>query len=230
MGRGPHSPAIDLSEDRDRALAIHPVSRETGRRLDCFVELLLKWQRVGNLIAASSVRHLWTRHVGDSLQLLALAPDARTWLDLGSGAGFPGMVLACALADVAGARVHLVESNARKAAFLREAARASGAAASIHHGRAEELLPTWQDPVDVVTARALAPLPKLLALIAPVVKRGAKALLPKGRDIGAELTEAAKYWNIQSAIVTSRTDSQGRILEIRALESRNERLHSRDLP
>jgi 16S rRNA (guanine527-N7)-methyltransferase len=230
MGRGPHSPAIDLSEDRARALAIQPVSRETGRRLDCFVALLLKWQGVGNLIAASSVRHLWTRHVADSLQLLALAPDARTWLDLGSGAGFPGMVLACALADVAGARVHLVESNARKAAFLREAARASGAAARIHHGRAEELLATWQDPVDVVTARALAPLPKLLALIAPMVKRGAKALLPKGRDVEAELTEAAKYWNIQAAIVPSRTDSQGRILEIRALESRNERLHSRDLP
>src|SRR5581483_10967027 len=105
---------VDLSEDRARALAMNPVSRETEQRLDRFVELLLKWQRVNNLIADSSVEHLWTRHIADSLQLLALAPHARTWIDLGSGAGFPGLVLACALADIPGALVHLIESNAKK--------------------------------------------------------------------------------------------------------------------
>ena len=221
--RGPKT--LDLSEDRARALAMNPVSRETAQRLDRFVELLLKWQRISNLVADSSVRHVWSRHIADSLQLLPLAPDARTWIDLGSGAGFPGLVLACALADTAGAAVHLVESNAKKAAFLREAARVSGAAAIVHHGRAEDLIPAWQDPVDVVTARALAPLFVLVGLAAPVVKRGAKALFLKGQDVEVELTEATKCWNIEAAILPSRTDPRGRIIEIRALEERNERLH-----
>ena len=204
---------------------MNPVSRETAERLDRFVELLLKWQRVSNLIADSSVPHLWTRHIADSLQLLALAPHAHTWVDLGSGAGFPGLVLACALADTAGAAVHLIESNAKKAAFLREAARISRAAAIVHHGRAEDLVPGWQDPVDVVTARALASLSILLGLVAPMVKRGAKALFPKGQDVGVELTDATKCWNIDAAILPSRTDPSGRIVEIRAITWRNKRLY-----
>ena len=125
-GREPPSRKIsgseaDLSADRGRALALTPVSRETAARLDRFVALLLDWQRRINLIASSTEAKLWTRHVADSLQLLALAPEARRWVDLGSGGGFPGLVIACALADTEGAEVHLVESNAKKAAFLREA-------------------------------------------------------------------------------------------------------------
>jgi 16S rRNA (guanine527-N7)-methyltransferase len=216
---------VDLAEDRARALALAPVSRETVDRLDCFVALLLKWQRATNLIGASSIRRLWTRHVADSLQLLPLAPHARIWMDLGSGAGFPGLVLGCALADTPGAMAHLVESNAKKAAFLREAARTSGAAATVHHARAEDLVPAWNSAVDVVTARALAPLRLLVGLAAPLVKRGAKALLLKGRDVEAELTDATKCWNIEAVILPSRTDSQGRIVEIRALQRRNDRLH-----
>jgi 16S rRNA (guanine527-N7)-methyltransferase len=216
---------LDLSEDRARALAITPVSRETAARLDRFVELLLKWQRVSNLIADSTVPHLWTRHIADSLQLIPLAPEARTWVDLGSGAGFPGLVLGCVLGDTSGARVHLVESNAKKAAFLREAARVSGAAAAVQHGRAEDVIPGWREPVDVVTARALAPLSVLVELAAPMVKRGAKALLLKGQDVEAELTETTKCWNIEAVILPSRTDSTGRIIEIRAVERRNDKLH-----
>ncbi len=216
---------LDLSEDRARALAITPVSRETAARLDRFVELLLKWQRVSNLIADSTVPHLWTRHIADSLQLIPLAPEARTWVDLGSGAGFPGLVLGCVLGDTSGARVHLVESNAKKAAFLREAARVSGAAAAVQHGRAEDVIPGWREPVDVVTARALAPLSVLVELAAPMVKRGAKALLLKGQDVEAEVTETTKCWNIEAVILPSRTDSTGRIIEIRALERRNDKLH-----
>jgi 16S rRNA (guanine527-N7)-methyltransferase len=216
---------LDLSEDRARALAITPVSRETAARLDRFVELLLKWQRVSNLIADSTVPHLWTRHIADSLQLIPLAPEARTWVDLGSGAGFPGLVLGCVLGDTSGARVHLVESNAKKAAFLREAARVSGAAAAVQHGRAEDVIPGWREPVDVVTARALAPLSVLVELAAPMVKRGAKALLLKGQDVEGELTETTKCWNIEAVILPSRTDSTGRIIEIRALERRNDKLH-----
>ena len=138
---------------------------------------------------------------------------------------FPGLVLGCALADTEGAIAHLIESNAKKAAFLREAARISGAAATVHQGRAEDLIPAWDGPVDIVAARAVAPLAILVALTAPMVKRGAKALFLKGQDVEAELTEATKCWNIEAATLPSRTDPRGRIIEIRALEERNERLH-----
>jgi 16S rRNA (guanine527-N7)-methyltransferase len=208
----------DLSADRRRALALNPVSRETARRIDRFVELLLKWQRVTNLIAPSSIPGLWTRHVADSLQLLPLAPDAHIWIDLGTGGGFPGLVLGCALADMQGASVHLVESNGKKAAFLREAVRITGAAANVHHARAEVFVETWEGPVDVVTARALAPLPALLDLADPLIKRGAKALLLKGQHVEAELTEAAKCWNIETEVLSSRTDPKGRIVLIRKLK------------
>ena len=111
----------ELAADRSRALALTPVSRETVDRLDRFVAVLLEWQQRMNLIASSTEPTLWTRHIANSLQLLALAPQARIWVDLGSGAGFPGVVIACALADRPGAHVHLVESSTKKAAFLREA-------------------------------------------------------------------------------------------------------------
>jgi 16S rRNA (guanine527-N7)-methyltransferase len=217
--------ASDLWDDRARAFSLTPVSRETAERLDRFVELLLKWQRTSNLIAGSTTHRLWTRHVSDSLQLLDLAPEARIWMDLGSGAGFPGLVLGCALADRNGATVHLMESNAKKAAFLREAIRVSGAAAKVHHERVEAVVPAWREPVDIVTARALAPLWVLAGLAAPLVKRGAKALFLKGQDIEAELTETTKCWNIEAVILSSRTDSRGRIVEVRALERRNGKLH-----
>src|SRR5271170_6587161 len=99
--------ASGLSADRERALALTPVSRETSGRLDRLVELLIDWQQRMNLIASSTIPVLWTRHVADSLQLIALVPKARIWADLGSGAGFPGLVIACALAETEGARVHL---------------------------------------------------------------------------------------------------------------------------
>ena len=113
------SPA-DLAADRERALELVPVSRETLARLDRFVALLLEWQTRMNLVAASTLPQVWTRHVADSLQLLKQAPGAKTWLDLGSGAGFPGIVIACALADTPGTSVHLVEATGKKAAFRSE--------------------------------------------------------------------------------------------------------------
>src|SRR5215467_10582519 len=117
------SQQIDLASDKAAALALAPVSRETESRLDRYVALLREWQVKTNLVAPSTLPNLWTRHVADSLQLLALAPSAKIWIDLGSGAGFPGVVLACALAETPGVVVHLVERNAKKAAFLREAVR-----------------------------------------------------------------------------------------------------------
>src|SRR3954447_2502882 len=119
---------ISLS-DKAAALALTPVSRETEARLDAYVALLLQWQAKTNLVASSTLPQLWTRHVADSLQLLAIAPNARIWVDLGSGGGFPEIVLACTLAEKPGASVHLVERNAKKAAFLREALRITGAPA-----------------------------------------------------------------------------------------------------
>src|ERR1700737_2066421 len=116
-----------LASDKATALALTPVSRETESRLDRYVELLCEWQVKTNLVAPSTLPNLWTRHISDSLQLLPLAPSAKIWVDFGSGGGFPGVVLACAMAEVSGAMVHLVERNAKKAAFLREALRVTGA-------------------------------------------------------------------------------------------------------
>jgi 16S rRNA (guanine527-N7)-methyltransferase len=213
---GPRDP--DLTVDRAHALSLFDVSRETLQRLDRFVELLLTWQRTTNLIAPSTVAHLWTRHIADSLQLIDLAPDALVWIDLGSGGGFPGLVIACALADRPGAAVHLVESNAKKAAFLREAQRVTGAPAIVHATRIEDFAQTFQDRAEVVTARALAPLKSLLDQCFPLLgKSGVVGLFPKGQNAELELGEARKSWNIKVNLVPSRTDPTGRIVVIREL-------------
>jgi 16S rRNA (guanine527-N7)-methyltransferase len=208
----------DLAADRARALTLTPVSRETLDRLDRFVETLLAWQQRINLIAPSTEPKLWTRHIADSLQLLALAPQAKIWVDLGSGGGFPGLVIACALADKPGARVHLVESSTKKAAFLREAARATGVAAEVHAVRIEDFVENLAMAVDVVTARALAPLVRLLAATYPLLKTGTLGLFPKGQDVDAELTEAAKCWSIQSSLAPSLTDPKAKIVRVTGIE------------
>ena len=202
----------ELAADRSRALALTPVSRETLDRLDRFVAVLLDWQQRMNLIASSTEPKLWTRHIADSLQLLALAPQARIWVDLGTGAGFPGVVLACALADSQGTRMHLVERSTKKAAFLREAVHATGAPAEVHAVRLEDFVENLAAPVDVVTARALAPLAGLLTATYPLLKTGALGLFPKGQDVDAELTEAAKCWSIQSSLAPSLTDPRAKIV------------------
>jgi 16S rRNA (guanine527-N7)-methyltransferase len=209
---------IDLSADRESALALTPVSRETSARLDRFVELLIAWQKHTNLVARSTVPVIWTRHVADSLQLLDLAPQAKVWVDLGSGAGFPGIVIACALAGTEGAKVHLVESIGKKATFLREAAQVTIAPATIHAMRIEDFVDKAPESIDVVTARALAPLPKLLTLAYPLLKKGALGLFPKGQDVASELTEAAKYWKIEHSLIRSRTAEKAQILVVRHLE------------
>jgi 16S rRNA (guanine527-N7)-methyltransferase len=208
----------DLLADRERALALTPVSRETLVRLDRFVELLLETQVHTNLIGSGTIPTLWTRHVADSLQLLDLAPAARVWLDLGSGAGFPGLVLACALADRPGTAIHLIESTGKKAAFLRNVAETLALPATVHRVRVEDFAPSVA--AEVITARALAPLRALFGYVAPLLNSGAQALLPKGQDVDAELTEAAKYWKIEAELVPSRTNPAGRIVVVRALRRR----------
>jgi 16S rRNA (guanine527-N7)-methyltransferase len=213
----------DLTADRARALALTPVSRETSERLDRFVELLLRWQGATNLIAPSTISKLWTRHIADSLQLLDLAPDARIWIDLGAGGGFPGLVIACALAEKSTIRVHLVESNAKKAAFLREAQRVTGAPVEVHAERIDHFAAHFHGRADAITARAVAPLNALLTQCFPLLgKTGAIALFPKGQSAEVELREAAdswtaKSWNLDVTMVPSRTDPAGRIVIIRNL-------------
>jgi 16S rRNA (guanine527-N7)-methyltransferase len=213
----PPQPA-ELSDDRGLAFELTPVSRETRDRLDRFVALLLQWQRRLNLIAESTESTLWTRHIADSLQLLALAPQARVWADLGTGAGFPGLAIACALADLEGARVHLVESNCKKAAFLRQAADEADAPAVVHAVNIAEFVESPPERIEVVTARALAPLSELLTLAYPLLKSGTAGLFPKGQRVEAELTEAAKCWKLTPTLKVSRTDPKARIVVVKGLE------------
>lgn len=207
--------------DKAKALAITPISRETEQRLDAFIALVLQWQKTTNLIATSTIPEIWTRHVADSLQLLDLAPGAKIWIDFGSGGGFPGIPIACALAQTPGAQVHVVESYGKKAAFLREAARATGAPVTVHAERIENFGDSFKDRADVVTARALAPLNLLCDQAFPLIARGAIGLFLKGQDVEVELTETAKYWTIQPDLVPSRTAPDGRIVIIRRLDRRS---------
>jgi 16S rRNA (guanine527-N7)-methyltransferase len=208
-------PATD--EDRQRALGLIGVSRETAERLATLVDELRRWQSVKNLVGRGTLDRVWTRHIADSAQLLEQAPGARTWLDLGSGAGFPGLVLAILLRDEPGAEVHLVESNGRKCAFLRHAARITGAAAVVHEARLETVVPQFVGRIEVVTARALAPLADLIAWTRPLLQNGAVGLFPKGREAEAELTEAAESLTFAAQVKPSRTSSDGRILRIEGL-------------
>jgi len=216
-----HTLSPPLPSDKAYGLALTPVSSETEARLDRYVALLLEWQIKTNLVAPSTLPNLWTRHISDSLQLLSLAPSAKTWVDLGSGGGFPGVVLACALAEMPGANVHLVERNAKKAAFLREAVRITSAAATVHLAGIGDIVDRIGSRVDCVTARALAPLHQLVGFAEPFVSGGAKALFLKGQDVEAELTEATKYWNIEPRLHSSRTGGHGWIVELDRIERRN---------
>jgi 16S rRNA (guanine527-N7)-methyltransferase len=216
------SELMDGDAARDRALAPYRVSRETSERLSQFVAILLDRQRHTNLIASSTIPVVWTRHVADSLQLLPLAPRARRFVDLGSGGGFPGMVIACALAEIPGTHIHLIESIGKKATFLRDAVRATEVPATVHHSRIEDIAPRLAAETDIVTARAVAPLKDLLTMISPFLERGAQALLLKGQDVDVELTQAAKYWTIEHTAVPSQTSATGRILIVRGLGRRRD--------
>jgi 16S rRNA (guanine(527)-N(7))-methyltransferase RsmG len=185
------------------------VSRETEARLQDYVALLLRWNRSINLVAESTLDAVWQRHIMDSLQLLHLLPATPGSItDLGSGAGFPGLVLAVA----SGRETHLVESDRRKCAFLMEAARTLGLTrAHIHPQRIEAATPP---PAAVVTARALAPLPILLGHAAKLLAPGGFALFPKGRTADEELTAAAPHWTMRVERFPSRTDSAAAILRL----------------
>ncbi|WP_426438278.1 16S rRNA (guanine(527)-N(7))-methyltransferase RsmG [Bradyrhizobium genosp. P] len=212
--------SLQSSADKAAALALTPVSRETEARLDRYIALLLEWQAKTNLVAPSTLPNLWTRHISDSLQLMSLAPSAKAWIDLGSGGGFPGVVLACALAETPDASIHLVERIAKKAAFLREAIRVTGAPGTVHLADIGDSVDRIAGSIDCVTARALAPLHQLIGFAEPWVRKGAKALFLKGQDVEVELTEATKYWNIEPKLHSSRTGGHGWIVELGSIERR----------
>jgi 16S rRNA (guanine527-N7)-methyltransferase len=186
--------------------------------LERFVELLRHWQRTHNLVARSTLDDVWTRHVADSLQLCEYAPpEFREWVDLGSGAGFPGLVVAVALKEQLERHFTLVESNRKKAAFLRAAIRETGANASVAAERIETHARRMAGRADVVTARALAPLPELFVLAFPYLHPESVMLLLKGQDFVHELDAASKSWDFDVVSFESATDPGGRVLVIRRL-------------
>lgn len=185
------------------------VSRETRDRLQVYADLLVKWQKAVNLVGPSTLSDIWRRHFQDSAQLLPLAPGgARIWVDLGSGAGFPGLVLAILGAP----EVHLIESDGRKCAFMQEVARATRATVRIHRCRIENA-PRLR--ADVCVARALAPLTALLSHAARFSDQDTVCLFLKGQDVEAELTEAAKSWTMQIERLPSQSDPSGTILRVK---------------
>ncbi len=180
-------------------------------RLETYARLLERWTGPVNLVSRASLGDLWRRHMLDSAQLLPLLPPgARTVVDLGSGAGFPGLVLAILGVE----DVHLIDRGARKCAFLREVARATGTAVTVHAAPIEALRP-W--PADIVTARACAPLVRLLGYAEPFIETRGVGLFLKGRTVGRELTTARKTWHMTVERFRSSTDPSGTILRMRDL-------------
>lgn len=194
---------------------IADVSRETSDRLRCYVDLLLKWNPAINLVSRTTIDDVWIRHIRDSLQLLPLAAPGPRWVDLGSGGGFPGMVIAIAAGQWRPElRITLVEADQRKTAFLAEVARQTATDVSIRNARSEDLEPLG---ADTLSARAFAPLDRLMPHILRHMKPDGIALLPKGRRHVEEVAEARKSWNFTCDTVPSETDSDAVILKIQGV-------------
>ena len=208
-----NSPALD--KERLRALRMVPVSRETAERFDIFVELLARWRRKRNLISDATFPSVWTRHIADSAQILLTCPRLVRWVDMGSGAGFPGIVLAMQLADVTGAVVHCVESDQRKCAFLREAARATCAPAIVHPARVQTINPSALGIVDGITARAFAPLSITLDMAESWLMAGAVGVFPRGRSGIRQIASLHPRTHYETDIVSSVVDAAAAILRVR---------------
>jgi 16S rRNA (guanine527-N7)-methyltransferase len=202
--------------------AAFDVSRETIERLEVYEALLRQWQKAVNLVAPSTLDAVWHRHFADSAQIVRLAPaGARSWVDLGSGAGFPGLVVAILLAET-GARITLIESDSRKCAFLREVARKTGITVDILSTRIEQATTQAKvEPPEVVSARALAPLDRLLGLAAPLFTPSTVGVFLKGRDAALEVETAAKAWTFAVEMVPSITETTGRVVVIRDLQPKS---------
>jgi 16S rRNA (guanine527-N7)-methyltransferase len=212
----------------DDLMADLGVPRETCERLETHRALLARWAPRINLIGPRELEAYWRRHALDCGQLVGHAPDALRWIDIGSGAGFPGIVIGCILAGRAGAQVDLVETNPKKAAFLREAVRETGAAARVLNASIDEVAGASAD-YHIVTARAFAPLPRIISSAKPILDRGAIGLFLKGAEYRAELAAAAdEGWTLRVEALPSMSDPEGRILRIEGAErvGKNDRFKS----
>ncbi|ESY03316.1 16S rRNA (guanine(527)-N(7))-methyltransferase RsmG [Mesorhizobium sp. C386A] len=198
--------------------AAGPVSRETFDRLVTFEQLFLKWNRSINLAAPSTLDDVWGRHILDSAQLARIAPQAKRWADLGSGGGFPGLVLAFLLVERDGASIYLVESNRKKASFLQAVIGQFGLPARVVARRIDDSYALVSAP-EIITARALAALPALLDLSAPWLTKGSRALFHKGRDYRSEVEESTHRWAFDLVEHPSMTDAHGVILEVTDLRT-----------
>jgi 16S rRNA (guanine527-N7)-methyltransferase len=216
-GQGP----IPIRGPEDFA-EVFKVPRETIHRLERYAALLAHWQKSTNLIASSTLARLWPRHFADSAQIRGLAPEARLWLDLGSGAGFPGLVVAILQTGQPGFRMHLVDSNHKKCAFLAEVARETRAPVEIHAMRIEDLADSARrlEP-DIVSARALAPLPRLFELASPFMGPQTSGLFLKGRETDAEIEAAKTAWDFTASLHPSLTSAGSQIVEVKALRHRD---------
>lgn len=215
QGLAPVSGPEDFAE-------VFKVPRETIHRLERYAALLAHWQKSTNLIAPSTLPRLWSRHFADSAQIRGLAPKARLWLDLGSGAGFPGLVVAILQTGQPGFRMHLVDSNQKKCAFLAEVVRETKAPVDIHAMRIEEFGESAHAlKPDVVSARALAPLPRLCELAQPFFAPATRGLFLKGREAEAEIQAAKMTWEFTAALHPSLTSADSPIVEVRALRPRD---------
>lgn len=211
----PDSPQVT---DAESFSGLMNVSRETMDRLREYEALLHKWQKSINLVSAGSLSELWRRHMLDSAQLVALAPEnAHIWVDLGSGGGFPGLVVAIMLREKPGFRMHLVESDQRKCVFLRESARITGAPVTVHAQRIEVFAAESDLEVDIVSARALAPLDRLFGWSAPLFGPATLGLFLKGQGVQDELTLARESWIFEAELSPSQSDPDGSVLQLRGL-------------
>ncbi len=201
---------------RKKAFALFPELQRIAPELTLYADLLRRWQAKINLVAPNTLGELWLRHFADSAQVQAAAPEACIWADLGSGAGFPGLVTALLLKGKSGATVHLIESDQRKGAFLRAVSRETSAPAQIHIGRIETILPELEGSIEAVSARALAPLPDLVRLTANSLEKGAKGVFLKGEDWREELTPLEPETNFSFSTIDSRTHPRARLILVAA--------------
>ena len=179
--------------------------------LEVYRAILTEWNERMNLVGPSAMPMFWLRHAWDSAQLRTIMPEASVWADVGAGAGFPGLVLAILMKQTPNAAVHLIESMAKRCRFLSHVIEQLGLPAKVHHARAETVALRH---VEVVTARACAPMTRLLDLSWPLLRQGAPGLFLKGQGLGGELVEAKKVWSFQETVFPSRSDPSGAIVKI----------------
>ena len=214
---GETTPVLFLTSAAEFKAAYGATSEQTAD-LQSFREMLEEWGDRMNLVGPSAMAEFWLRHAFDSAQLLHVEQSALRWVDIGTGAGFPGIVLAILLKSRVGASVHLVESRAKRAGFLQHVVSTLSLPADVYNKRAEDL--TLPAGVEMVTARACAPLSSLFNLTAHFFESGAEGLFLKGRHVQSELLAARQSWMFGSALTVSRSDPEGRIVRVRGLKPR----------